>query len=205
MTLELHGQNTLVAMGADGRPAAVICREVAGGAYCFEPLLLANGHDLRPSLHARQDAVFEDAELPLRVLQHATFCQHLLPLAEAVASLVPGLAHSDLVRGLRDAVAATLAACSDEHPPRLLRGEAHRAAFHDNLARTRHALLAAPTVRAKSLLLMRALGSKLELFSEAHNPLIVTEEDAEAVSGHHANGNGANLGRLASFPLAWRG
>ena len=201
VTLELHGQNTLLALDETGTLQSLICREVAGGAYCFEPLLQANSFDLRQKLHPRQDAVFATDDLPMAILLHAVFCQHLLPLADAVQSLVAGVSQADLIELLRTAVADTLRLCADEHPPRLLPEEAHQAIFRQTLARTEHALLLSPTVRAKSLLLMRALGSKLEIFVDAQNPLArctCNGSDARGTSRAHP------LGRLEAFPLNWR-
>jgi siderophore synthetase component len=224
VTLELHQQNTQLVLGASGRLLSLVCREVAGGGYCWEPLLLANGFDLRPQLHARQDAVFAEARLPRSILLHALFCQHLLPLADAVASLVPGIERPRLIRHLRASIEATLRRCAVEHEPRLTSGAA---AFHQNLSATEHALLTAPTVRAKSLLHMRALGTKAEMFAEASNPLLATSapprQQQQQRSGGHKTPNeekgssisssdgttkasgSRTLGRLEMFPLSWRG
>lgn len=67
VTLELHGQNTLLALDAAGGLAAVVCREVAGGAYCLGPLLLANGYELRPQV--RTDALFLSLSLVSNLAQ----------------------------------------------------------------------------------------------------------------------------------------
>lgn len=73
--------------------------------------------------------------------------QHLLPLAEAVSSLVPGAAPDELLALVRGTIAETIRACREEHPPQLQPGDAHRAAFDANLERTERALLLSPTVR----------------------------------------------------------
>ena len=222
VTLELHQQNTLYVLGADGRLASVMCREVAGGAYCFEPLLQANGFDLRGSLHPRQDAIFDAHALPLSILLHAVFCQHLLVLAEAVASLVdeeePGAEGSGdgggdngegplrprLVAKLRSTIGSTLRTCSSEHAPRLLEGAGHRDAFETVLEATDHALLLSPTMRAKGLLHMRALATKSELFTSARNPLLAHSGGAPGGGGGQQDHVSARLGRLEGFPLPWR-
>ena len=89
VTLELHQQNTLLLLGSDGRLRSLICREVAGGAYCYEGLLQANGFDVRGRLHA--------AGRHLRRRQAAaqhSAARHRLPASagpvEAVASISEG-------------------------------------------------------------------------------------------------------------------
>ena len=126
---------------------------------------------------------------------------------------------------------ATLAACAVEHPPRLSPGEAPQSVFRRVLEQTEHALLNAPTTSAKSLLLMRALGTKSELFADARNPLLpggpseggaVDPERSRAVDasgrsraisggavdleqlGGDAPDAAPALGRLEAFPLPWR-
>ena len=199
VTLELHQQNTLLVLDSRGAVTALVCREVAGGAYCYEPLLLANGHDIRPRLHLRQDAVFDKAALPLSILLHACFCQHLLPLADAVASIVPTASQAAMLATLRAEIRAVLSACAAEHESQLTAGSEHRHVFRSVLAETEHALLAAPTMRAKSLLHMRALRTKSELFTYARNPLLDEAdgdrqvEEADGIRGH-----------LGGFPLPWR-
>ena len=59
----MHQQNCLLLMGRDGRLKGLICREVSGGVYCWENLLVANGFDVRERLHPRQDAVFTDPQV----------------------------------------------------------------------------------------------------------------------------------------------
>ena len=260
VTLELHQQNTLLLLGSDGRLRSLICREVAGGAYCYEGLLQANGFDVRGRLHPRQDAIFDDVKLPLNILLHAIVSQHLLVLAEAVASISEGEAEGEahlaprranhgetsatvdgvgrfgvaggeeeadgaqacpslrtqLVTMLRSAIRATLRACEEEHAPKLLEGEAHRAAFAQVLSATEHALLVSPTTRAKGLLHMRALGTKSELFTTAHNPLHIPppaneiDSEIEAAADGRVRGadaaalSGLGVGRLEGFPLRWR-
>ena len=207
VTLELHGQNTLLLLGPDGALSRLVCREVAGGAYCYEPLLVANGFDLRPRLHPRQDAVFDEEDLPLSILMHALYCQHLLPLADAVSSLVEGVRHAQLLDTLRATTRATLQACEATHEMKLIEGDTHRQAFRRILGLTEHALLEKPTVRAKSLLHMRALGTKSEMFTEARNPLLPsggTREDGESRGDGDLQGSAMPIGRLADFPLSWR-
>lgn len=205
VTLELHGQNTLVVLDARGMPHRIVCREVAGGAYCYEALLLANGVDIRAQLHPRQDAVFADSGLPLGILFHAVFCQHLLPLADALCSVVSGARHAELISSVRAGVAATLRRCASEHAALLQPGDAHLAAFFANLEATEHALLHTREVRAKGLLHMRALGTKSELFVEARNPLLLDDEiEEEGGSNTSSSNEGGPSGRVCAFPLPWR-
>ena len=189
VTLELHPQNTLIILSSDGTLQRLVCREVAGGAYCYEPLLIANGFDLREQLHNRQDAIFDKMNLPLNILLHAVFCQHLLPLADAITSLIDAVSHDELLDQLRMAIRSTLDACGTEHN-------------HSVLKATEHALLHSRTTRAKCLLHMRALGTKSEMFTEATNPL--WSPDHQRQQSLEEKSDGRTLGRLAGFPLSWR-
>ena len=201
VTLELHGQNTLLSFAPNGELAFIICREIAGGAYCYEPLLVERGYNLRPELHARQDAIFESESLPLSILLHAVFCQHLLPLADAVASRFEAVTLPSLIATARASVARTLASIAAEYDDPSLSAST-RALVRRMIAQTEHTLLHAKTTRAKSLLHMRALGTKSEMFTDALNPMkdgnTSDDESLMDEAGPRATG------RLASFPLQWK-
>jgi hypothetical protein len=171
---------------------------VAGGLYSYEPLLVANGFDVRPQLHPRQDAVFETPSLPAGILFHALLTAHLLPLAELLSSATahrhpPPPSHAVLLQALRRVIDATLAECAAHE--RSLAAE-HVPTFRAHLAEARHALLEAPTVRVKGLLRMRAAGTKNEAFCDACHPL---SSSAHPGSDPHARPP-PGLGAINRFP-----
>jgi len=177
VALEMHQQNTLVELDRDtGHLLRLICREVAGGVYCFERTLQARGIDIRPLLHKRQDAIYETDDLPFKTLWHTTFVMHLLPLGRLLCDSLEGLTWPTVQRILVEATAAEVAlAAAELDATNDSIGEEAFAVLQAHIARVRAQLLETDTVPAKSLLIMRILGGKTEMHTKCPNPLLCPE------------------------------
>lgn len=168
VTLELHQQNAVLEIGRDdGMLRRVVCREVAGGAYCDEKMLVALGTDLRPLLHARQDALCDTA-LAFSMLWHSTFTMHLMALAATLGEYGL-LSWADALDIVRSEVRLVLQAVREEASA--VEREPAITKVLDHVADTESRLLDAGEVPQKALLLMRLQGTKAEQFVATPNPL----------------------------------
>ncbi len=175
IALESHQQNADMVFGADGWPRALVYRDISDGVNVYEPLLQANGYDVRPLLHPYVKGLHATIAGPLQQVIHASFASHLLPVV-SVAARLSGQREKGLHKITRQTVLSVLAEAQTRHASRLqgrfLESKEQTAqslceAAHQEIA---EAVLERPMV-SKCLLRMRAMQSIAPLYSTFDNPL----------------------------------
>lgn len=163
--LESHQQNLDLVFDFDGRPRASVYRDINGGLEMAEPLLLANGFDVRGECHPVRRGLHDSIAVPLRQFTHTTLMAHLIPMAMTIAQAYRA-DPLELFAVIRRLIAEGLADSHARHRARLRDPavfDASLKAVHDGILRT--------PLRTKSLLTMRARQSQQMVFSTLPNPL----------------------------------
>jgi siderophore synthetase component len=176
ISLETHQQNTDLIFDHSGSLSAVGYRDISGGLEICEPLLIANGHDIRPALHPNIKGLFDAPAIPLQQTIYVSFITHLFPVVDIVSAAF-GVPEARLFAILAETVRRVLAEARERHVPGALaklapdaRGEAARL-FHQMIELIERQILRQP-IAVKSLLRMRAAQSQAVGFSAMANPLI---------------------------------
>lgn len=176
ISLETHQQNTDLIFDHSGRLSAIGYRDISGGLEICEPLLIANGHDIRQALHPNIKGLFDGPAIPLQQTIYVSFITHLFPIVDIVSAAF-GVPEARLFAILAETVRRVLAEARERHMPGALarlapeaRDDAARL-FHQTIELIERQVLRQP-IAVKSLLRMRAAQSQEVGFSAMANPLI---------------------------------